>query len=383
MQALRTDDPVRKVLANGNSELRHIPQRRTRETASLAGDACPDDQAVGFRVETDGGGQPRRLASRCFRSRLHPFVRQDDWHFQQRAARTSRPDPVRATACRRAALVVSSRPSRKPGLEKAMSAEIPVEDEGQSPRHGIGLAVFVIIVLLIATITLSLFLRQQPQSGEGLSLDDGVASSFATASPHLIASDASSREAIDRHARHCASPRGLRGGGSRGHVAWERDRTGVRSCARGAQELPSIFRWAGHGGVRAKRDCASGQARNLMVLESFEARDDRAGLATDLAKTAHAAYAIELCDRLCPPRQAGEAGFRMARRVSRPAEFRDMRRPSACAFSSLGSCVGSASAHRSIAAWSAIAATWEEKTFAGTRTEAAWFVAIAPGAATS
>jgi transcriptional regulator with XRE-family HTH domain len=48
--------------------------------------------------------------------------------------------------------------------------EPPVEDESQSQRRGIGLAVFVIIVLLIATITLSLFLRQQPQSGEGLSL---------------------------------------------------------------------------------------------------------------------------------------------------------------------------------------------------------------------
>ena len=44
------------------------------------------------------------------------------------------------------------------------------DDDAQAPRHGIGLAVFVIIVLLIATITLSLFLRQQPQSGEGLSL---------------------------------------------------------------------------------------------------------------------------------------------------------------------------------------------------------------------
>jgi len=44
-----------------------------------------------------------------------------------------------------------------------------MEEEGQPSRHGIGLAVFVIIVLLIATITLSLFVRQQPQSGEGLS----------------------------------------------------------------------------------------------------------------------------------------------------------------------------------------------------------------------
>jgi cytoskeletal protein RodZ len=77
-------------------------------------------------------------------------------------------------------LVVSSRSSRRPGHAKAMSAEVSVEDDAQSPRHGIGLAVFVIIVLLIATITLSLFLRQQPQSGEGLSLDDGVASSVVS-----------------------------------------------------------------------------------------------------------------------------------------------------------------------------------------------------------
>ena len=49
--------------------------------------------------------------------------------------------------------------------------EVSGEDDAQTPRHGIGLAVFVIIVLLIATITLSLFLRQQPQSGEGLSLE--------------------------------------------------------------------------------------------------------------------------------------------------------------------------------------------------------------------
>lgn len=52
-----------------------------------------------------------------------------------------------------------------------VAPEVGMDDDAQAPRHGIGLAVFVIIVLLIATITLSLFLRQQPQSGEGLSLD--------------------------------------------------------------------------------------------------------------------------------------------------------------------------------------------------------------------
>jgi cytoskeletal protein RodZ len=62
---------------------------------------------------------------------------------------------------------------RKVAPEPAMPVDVQPEDEAQAPRRGIGLAVFVIIVLLIATITLSLFLRQQPQSGEGLSLEDG------------------------------------------------------------------------------------------------------------------------------------------------------------------------------------------------------------------
>ncbi len=56
-----------------------------------------------------------------------------------------------------------------------VTAVPPMDEDGQSPRRGIGLAVFVIIVLLIATITLSLFLRQQPQSGEGLSLESAEA----------------------------------------------------------------------------------------------------------------------------------------------------------------------------------------------------------------
>jgi len=79
-------------------------------------------------------------------------------------------------------VLVTNRLNRHPGADRPMPVEPSVEDDGQSSRHGIGLAVFVIIVLLIATITLSLFLRQQPQSGEGLSLldsADGVVSSLA------------------------------------------------------------------------------------------------------------------------------------------------------------------------------------------------------------
>lgn len=67
--------------------------------------------------------------------------------------------------------MLARRTDRRPSQTgKPMTIEPPVEDDAQAPRHGIGLAVFVIIVLLIATITLSLFVRQQPQSGEGLSL---------------------------------------------------------------------------------------------------------------------------------------------------------------------------------------------------------------------
>jgi cytoskeletal protein RodZ len=70
-----------------------------------------------------------------------------------------------------------------PAVKNTPSSEPPVEDDPQTQRRGIGLAVFVIIVLLIATITLSLFLRQQPQSGEGLSLNDGDAAGEVASLP--------------------------------------------------------------------------------------------------------------------------------------------------------------------------------------------------------
>jgi hypothetical protein len=72
-------------------------------------------------------------------------------------------------ARRRAEQALASTPTTLPGPEGPLAAT--ADDDGMAPRRGIGLAVFVIIVLLIATITLSLFLRQPPQSGEGLSLD--------------------------------------------------------------------------------------------------------------------------------------------------------------------------------------------------------------------
>ena len=78
-------------------------------------------------------------------------------------------------------ITVASHIERKPVREAATSIDPPSEDDMQGPRRGIGLAVFVIIVLLIATITLSLFLRQQPPSGEGLSLEEGASSVASSA----------------------------------------------------------------------------------------------------------------------------------------------------------------------------------------------------------
>ncbi len=76
-------------------------------------------------------------------------------------------------AKRRAAETLAATPIAAAVEESgAVGAPLPGDDDGLAPRPGLGLAVFVIIVLLIATITLSLFLRQPPQSGEGLSLDD-------------------------------------------------------------------------------------------------------------------------------------------------------------------------------------------------------------------
>jgi cytoskeletal protein RodZ len=56
-----------------------------------------------------------------------------------------------------------------PDEQDAMGVPVPADDD--APRRGLGVAVFVIIVLVLATITFSLFLRQPPQSGEGLSLN--------------------------------------------------------------------------------------------------------------------------------------------------------------------------------------------------------------------
>jgi len=69
---------------------------------------------------------------------------------------------------------------------------------------------------------------------------------------------------------------------------------------------------------------------DLLLLEEFDVQEARLGLMGDLGKTAHAAYALELCDRLCrPTRRAG--GVRLAPRIPAALGSRaGQRRTPAC-----------------------------------------------------
>jgi cytoskeletal protein RodZ len=93
--------------------------------------------------------------------------------------RAAQPMVMVGQASRRYRSPASDRSDRQapPAPAKPSGTSLSMSDPGDddAPRRGIGLAVFVIIVLLIATITLSLFLRQQPQSGERISLGEAVA----------------------------------------------------------------------------------------------------------------------------------------------------------------------------------------------------------------
>jgi DNA repair protein RecO (recombination protein O) len=88
-----------------------------------------------------------------------------------------------------------------------------------------------------------------------------------------------------------------------------RDTGRVSALARAARK--SVRRFGGGLGLGATgtavlRDRAGGE---LMGLDGFEAIEARIGLGGDLGRTAHAAYALELCDRLCAPRQPEPAVY--------------------------------------------------------------------------
>src|SRR6185436_9555523 len=83
----------------------------------------------------------------------------------------------------------------------------------------------------------------------------------------------------------------------------------VSALARGARK--SVKRFGGGLGLGASgqavlRDRAGSE---LMGLDSFDVQEARIGLGGDIARTAHASYAIELCDRLCGPRHPEPAVY--------------------------------------------------------------------------
>jgi DNA repair protein RecO (recombination protein O) len=78
----------------------------------------------------------------------------------------------------------------------------------------------------------------------------------------------------------------------------------VSALARSARK--SQRRFGGGLGLAATGEASLREraGAELMMLESFEIADARLGLGSDLARTAHAAYAAELCEKLCAPRHA-------------------------------------------------------------------------------
>jgi DNA repair protein RecO (recombination protein O) len=83
----------------------------------------------------------------------------------------------------------------------------------------------------------------------------------------------------------------------------------LSALARGARK--SARRFGGGLGMGAEGQAALRErpGADLLLLEEFDVQQARLGLAGDMGKTAHAAYALELCDRLCPPRHAEPAVF--------------------------------------------------------------------------
>jgi DNA repair protein RecO (recombination protein O) len=82
----------------------------------------------------------------------------------------------------------------------------------------------------------------------------------------------------------------------------------VSALARGARK--SVKRFGGGLGLGASGEAVlRDRGGELMGLDGFEVRQSRLGLAADIARTAHASYAIELCDRLCGPRHPEPAVF--------------------------------------------------------------------------
>ncbi len=76
----------------------------------------------------------------------------------------------------------------------------------------------------------------------------------------------------------------------------------VSALARSARKSARRFAGGLGMGMAGQASLQERPSADLLALEAFDVYADHPRLATDVAKTAHAAYALELCDRLCPAR---------------------------------------------------------------------------------
>ncbi len=77
----------------------------------------------------------------------------------------------------------------------------------------------------------------------------------------------------------------------------------VSALARGARKSQRRFSGGLGLGATGHATLRDRPGAELMSLELFDVTHARLGLGADLGRTAHAAYAVELCDRLCGARQ--------------------------------------------------------------------------------
>lgn len=83
----------------------------------------------------------------------------------------------------------------------------------------------------------------------------------------------------------------------------------VSALARGARKSSRRFAGGLEPALAGEARLRERPGAELMGLEAFDTSTGRPGFAADLAKAAHAAYAVELCDRLCPLRQPEKAVY--------------------------------------------------------------------------
>jgi DNA repair protein RecO (recombination protein O) len=83
----------------------------------------------------------------------------------------------------------------------------------------------------------------------------------------------------------------------------------VAALARGARKSTRRFAGGLGPGLAGEAKLRERPGAELFGCESFTVGAVRAGLWQDLAKAAHAAYAVELCDRLCPPRHPEPSAY--------------------------------------------------------------------------